>query len=186
MATPNTKPTPDTTPLTNLHLLYKDITRLSQIASPLLILHPADRALVSPPRAPLLGIKAAQQHEEDLVKAATARGGRLVFRVESIQVDGSGTFGVVLGVLEGGLVGAGAAVAPAGGGGGGGSNKGASDSKGVSGEESSEGDGGREREEGDIEMAFCGVWRFDEMGRAVEHWENAADPAALVRWLQGK
>ncbi|KAK4124837.1 hypothetical protein N657DRAFT_334915 [Parathielavia appendiculata] len=39
---------------------------------------------------------------------------------------------------------------------------------------------------GRIEMPFCGVWRFDEMGRAVEHWENAASPETLVNWLRGK
>lgn len=37
----------------------------------------------------------------------------------------------------------------------------------------------------EIAMAFCGVWRFDEEGRAVEHWENAEDPGRLVRWLRG-
>ncbi|KAH6630373.1 hypothetical protein B0J18DRAFT_463240 [Chaetomium sp. MPI-SDFR-AT-0129] len=171
--TPNTQPIPSTpsTPLTNLHHLYKDITLLSQIASPTITLHPADRALVSPPRAPLVGIDAAQQHEESLVQAAAARGGKLVFRPESIQVDGRGVFGVVLGVLEGRLIGIGAS---------GDGNK-------RPGEETSEGGcEGKGRKEGEIEMAFCGVWRFDEMGRAVEHWENAADPAALGRWLQGK
>ncbi|KAK4145754.1 uncharacterized protein C8A04DRAFT_35566 [Dichotomopilus funicola] len=164
--TPNTQLTPST-PLTNLIRLYKDITLLSQIASPTLVLHPADRALVSPPRAPLVGIEAAQQHEESLVKAAAARGGKLVFRPESIQVDGRGVFGVVLGVLEGRLIGS-------------------DDNKGPGEETSERCCEGKGRKEGEIEMAFCGVWRFDGTGRAVEHWENAADPAALGRWLQGK
>ncbi|AEO54745.1 hypothetical protein MYCTH_2123653 [Thermothelomyces thermophilus ATCC 42464] len=42
------------------------------------------------------------------------------------------------------------------------------------------------RRKGTIEMPFCGVWMFDEMGRAVEHWENVADPEALSRWLRGE
>ena len=35
-----------------------------------------------------------------------------------------------------------------------------------------------------FETTFCGVWKFDMMGRAVEHWENAGDAAGLVRWLR--
>jgi predicted SnoaL-like aldol condensation-catalyzing enzyme len=35
-------------------------------------------------------------------------------------------------------------------------------------------------------MPFCGVWRFDESGRAVEHWENAAYPEALGKWLRSE
>ncbi|KAH8744321.1 hypothetical protein F5883DRAFT_590334 [Diaporthe sp. PMI_573] len=37
---------------------------------------------------------------------------------------------------------------------------------------------------GEIAVAFCGVWRFKD-GLAVEHWENAANPARLVEWLVG-
>ncbi|KAK3684119.1 hypothetical protein B0T22DRAFT_270095 [Podospora appendiculata] len=38
------------------------------------------------------------------------------------------------------------------------------------------------RGQADLAMPFCGVWRFVE-GRAVEHWENAMDAAAMARWL---
>lgn len=41
-----------------------------------------------------------------------------------------------------------------------------------------------EEEEGGFETGFCGVWRFDGMGRAVEHWENAGDAAGLGEWLR--
>ncbi len=34
----------------------------------------------------------------------------------------------------------------------------------------------------DLAIPFCGVWRFRN-GKAVEHWENAADAEALGRWL---
>ncbi|KAK1752809.1 nuclear transport factor 2 family protein [Echria macrotheca] len=37
---------------------------------------------------------------------------------------------------------------------------------------------------GEVEVAFCGVWRFKD-GLAVEHWENAANPGKLVEWLVG-
>ncbi|KAK4209299.1 hypothetical protein QBC37DRAFT_294900 [Rhypophila decipiens] len=36
----------------------------------------------------------------------------------------------------------------------------------------------------DLAVPFCGVWRFLD-GKAVEHWENAADPMALEKWLMG-
>ncbi|KAM7190448.1 hypothetical protein V8F20_009731 [Naviculisporaceae sp. PSN 640] len=38
------------------------------------------------------------------------------------------------------------------------------------------------REVEDLAIPFCGVWRFQD-GKPVEHWENAADPRALERWL---
>ncbi len=34
-----------------------------------------------------------------------------------------------------------------------------------------------------IRMPFCGLWKFDEDGMAVEHWENAAEPEKFGRWL---
>lgn len=34
-----------------------------------------------------------------------------------------------------------------------------------------------------LAMPFCGLWRFVD-GVAVEHWENAADPARLREWLK--
>ena len=42
----------------------------------------------------------------------------------------------------------------------------------------------RAKKEGrkDLAIPFCGVWRFRN-GQAVEHWENAADPTGLERWL---
>lgn len=88
-------------------------------------------------------------------------------------VDEGGVFGCVMGVLRGGS-----------------SSSGASSCEGKGGD-GQEGRGGgegveREKQKEGIAMPFCGVWRFDEMGRAVEHWENAADPAALGRWLRGE
>lgn len=34
----------------------------------------------------------------------------------------------------------------------------------------------------DIEMPFCGLWRFHK-GKIVEHWENAYDVVALEQFL---
>jgi hypothetical protein len=149
-AAPNTTtPNPNIippTPLTRLTYLYKNITRLSQIASPDLILHPADRALTTPPRPPLVGIAACQAHEEAFLAAT---GGTLVMEVESIRVSETGVFGCALGVLR------------------------AFRCRGRGAEGGGDGDGGDEEGEAGmekIEMSFCGVWRFDEMGMAVEHW----------------
>ncbi|KAG7291779.1 hypothetical protein NEMBOFW57_001799 [Staphylotrichum longicolle] len=115
--TTTTTTTPNlTTSLARLQYFYQDVTRLSAIASPSLVLHPADRDLSSPPRPPLVGIAAAQRHEQEFVAAAAAAAGAgvtMVMDVESITVGRDGTFA------------------------------------------------------------------------AVEHWENAADPEALVRWLKG-
>ncbi|KAK4041735.1 hypothetical protein C8A01DRAFT_34226 [Parachaetomium inaequale] len=167
------KPPVFPTPRARLEYLYHDVTRLSQIAAPTLILHRADRNLTSPPRPPVVGIKAAQQYEEDFVAAT---GGTLVMDVESMTVDCDGVFGCVMGVLRAG----------------GGSSSSSSSSSLVGGQGVSVGGKGQGKEDsqegnskgrGEIEMRFCGVWRFDEEGRAVEHWENAADPAALARWL---
>ncbi|KAK4235836.1 hypothetical protein C8A03DRAFT_17462 [Achaetomium macrosporum] len=147
-----------------LEYVYQDVTRLQEISSPGLILHPADRDLFSPPRVPLVGIAAAQAHEEGLV-AATC--GTMAMEVESITVGGGGVFACVMGMLR-------AEVQD-------------EDEDQVQG---SRGDGkdkkcaggSRRNRRRRIEMAFCGLWRFDDAGRAVEHWENAADPAALS-WL---
>jgi hypothetical protein len=93
---PASKPEPDpsilpTTPQTRLAYLYKDITRLSQIASPHIILHPADRNLTTPPRPPLVGIAACQAHEEAFLAAT---GGTLAMEAESINVSERGCLGV--------------------------------------------------------------------------------------------
>ncbi|KAI1130455.1 hypothetical protein F5Y10DRAFT_235697 [Nemania abortiva] len=74
-----------------LRYLYADLTRLSQVASPDIILHPFDD-----PSAPLHGIAAAQAHEEALIAAS---GGTLVMDVETIEADSQ--FGVVLGMMRG-------------------------------------------------------------------------------------
>ncbi|KAL2126279.1 hypothetical protein VTI74DRAFT_1268 [Chaetomium olivicolor] len=202
------------TPLEALQHLYGDVTRLRDIASPSLILHPADRALFSPPRPPIAGLAAAQRHEEELMAAT---GGTLVMDVASMQA--TAWFGCVMGVLRAGPLPPpppAASVTPSVTPGGFGMGEG-DDGNGVEGadgegegdrdggsssmdgdEQSGEGAGkeGRQKqrekggwkggERGKFEVPFCGVWRFDEDGRAVEHWENAADPAALARWLQGE
>lgn len=36
-----------------------------------------------------------------------------------------------------------------------------------------------------VAMPFCGLWRFTG-GVIAEHWENAYDPAALNRFLEGE
>ncbi|KAK4157003.1 hypothetical protein C8A00DRAFT_12105 [Chaetomidium leptoderma] len=181
--TTTTPPLPPS-PQARLTYLYQDLTRLSQIASPHIILHPADRNLSSSsptPRSPppLTGIAAAQQHEEQLLAAT---GGTLVMDVESITVGADGVFGCVLGVLR-----AGCSQAPIEGG----NNNGGRGLLGEEGRGEGYGSSGGGSQEGiirgrRIEMAFCGLWRFDGAGRAVEHWENAADPEALERWLRGE
>ncbi|KAK3356536.1 hypothetical protein B0T25DRAFT_536934 [Lasiosphaeria hispida] len=125
----------DTTCL--LRYLYADLTRISDVASKEIQLHPAGRNLSSPPKPPIKGVDAVQAHENALVKAT---GGSLVMDVESISANGH--FGTVLGTL-------------------------------------------RARKHGAIDLAvpFCGVWRFDH-GEAVEHWENAINPADLERWMR--
>lgn len=46
----------------------------------------------------------------------------------------------------------------------------------------------RARKSGEeLALPFCGFWRFDIDGKAVEHWENLAnpeDPARLARWIE--
>ncbi|KAI0469051.1 hypothetical protein F4859DRAFT_488370, partial [Xylaria cf. heliscus] len=70
--------------------LYADLTRLSRVASPEIILH-----RFTDPSRPLEGIAAAQAHEEALVAAT---GGTLVMEVESVVANAH--FGAVLGVLR--------------------------------------------------------------------------------------
>ncbi|KAM7189456.1 nuclear transport factor 2 family protein [Rhypophila sp. PSN 637] len=123
--------------VTLLKYLYQDLSRISEVSSSDILLHPADRDLCTPPREPLRGIDAAQAHEDALIAAT---GGALVMDVQSI--DGNEHFGVVLGVLRATRSG---------------------------------------REE--LAIPFCGVWRFQH-GKAVEHWENAADPKVLKKWLE--
>ncbi|KAK0723334.1 hypothetical protein B0T26DRAFT_740310 [Lasiosphaeria miniovina] len=133
---------PNTTAL--LRYLYSDVRRISDVASPDIILHPADRRVSASRvvdgaagRPPLVGLAAAQAHEDALVAATR---GTLRMDVQGMIADAH--FGAVLGVL-------------------------------------------RATRQGcdDLAVPFCGVWRFVD-GWAVEHWENAADPAALARWLQ--
>lgn len=86
-------PFPDTTSL--LRYIYDDVSRISEVSSPNILLHPADRDLSSPPKPPLRGIHAAQAHEDGLI-AATGR--TLVMDVESITANEH--FGAVMGVLR--------------------------------------------------------------------------------------
>lgn len=124
----------DTTSL--LQYLYADLTRISEIVSEDIILHPADRDLSSPPKASVEGVAAVQAHEEALLAST---GGTLVMDVESITANDH--FGTALGVL-------------------------------------------RAKKEGkeDLAIPFCGVWRFKN-GKAVEHWENAADVKGFAEWV---
>lgn len=155
-----------------LKQLYQDLTRISEFPiSRDIILHPADRDLSTPPRQPLRGVEAVQAHEDALV---TATGGTLVMDVSCISATEH--FGTVLGILRA------SSSSPSSsssrglitGGGGGGDGGG------------SAGDGNRKdtttQKEKDLAVPFCGVWRF-QGGKLVEHWENAADPAELGRWL---
>ncbi|KAK3903512.1 hypothetical protein C8A05DRAFT_14530, partial [Staphylotrichum tortipilum] len=152
-----TKMTPQI-PYDRLVHLYKDLTHLSQIASSQLTLHPAF------PRnsPPLVGLAAAQAHVEALVGATN---GTLVMRVDKITVGEDGVFGCVIGVIEAG----------------GSQSQKADGGKGATTGGGGEGWNGR----GVMRMPFCGLWRFDEKGMAVEHWENAADPEAFGKWLIG-
>jgi hypothetical protein len=84
---------PDTASL--LRYVYADVCRISEVASDDILLHPADRDLVTPPKPPLRGVQAAQAHEEALVAAT---GGTLVMDVESITANHE--FGCVMGVLR--------------------------------------------------------------------------------------
>ncbi|KAK3314411.1 hypothetical protein B0H66DRAFT_568410 [Apodospora peruviana] len=119
-----------------LRYLYADLSRISQVSSDNIKLHPADRDLLSPSKPPLKGLPAVQKHEDALIAAT---GGTLIMDVESITANAD--FGTVLGTL-------------------------------------------RATKEGqqDLAIPFCGVWRF-EGGKAVEHWENAADAEGIGRWL---
>ncbi|KAK7934820.1 hypothetical protein PG985_000315 [Apiospora marii] len=73
-----------------LRWLYADLTRISQLAAPDIILH-----RVHDHAHPLRGAAAAQAHEEGLVAAA---GGTLVMAVE--RVSANAHFGTVLGTLR--------------------------------------------------------------------------------------
>ncbi|KAI1426570.1 hypothetical protein F5Y12DRAFT_270575 [Xylaria sp. FL1777] len=73
-----------------LRYLYADLTRISQVVSPNIILHPYDASLAN-----LHGITAVQAHEEALVAAT---GSTLSMSVESILV--SSVFGVVSGTMR--------------------------------------------------------------------------------------
>ncbi|TGJ86712.1 hypothetical protein E0Z10_g2022 [Xylaria hypoxylon] len=66
-------------PVELLRYLYADLTRLSQVASPDIVLHCSDHT------TSLRGIAAAQAHEEALVAAT---GGTLHMDVKSVTMDG--------------------------------------------------------------------------------------------------
>lgn len=118
-----------------LRYVYADLTRISQIARPDIVLHTADRSLCCPAKEPIRGVEAAQTYEEHL---AAATGGTMVMNIQNISANEH--FGTVLGTLQAGSTGR------------------------------------------TISMPFCGVWRFVD-GRAVEHWENAFEPARFRDWL---
>jgi hypothetical protein len=176
-SSPPTTTTPTSTTSNNsrneavLRHLYKDVTHLKTIAAPDIVLHTADRNLVCPPRPPLRGIAAAQAYEEALVEAT---GGTLVMGVESVVVGE--VFGCVLGVLRAGDGGSDGEDGVGGdkddnGESGGGGDDGVKGDGGKRGEVTDTGcttKGGRKR--GRIAMPFCGVWKFDGCGRAIEHW----------------
>jgi len=88
-------PSPFQTTAALLAHLYADLTRLSSVSAPYIRLHTADRDLFTPPKPPLIGIAAAQAHEENLIAAT---GGTLVMDVQSITANED--FGCVLGVLR--------------------------------------------------------------------------------------
>ncbi|KAK6833254.1 hypothetical protein PG987_007948 [Apiospora arundinis] len=73
-----------------LRWLYADLTRISQVAHPDIVLH-----RVHDHSHPLRGAAAAQQHEEGLVAAA---GGTLVMDVD--RVSANAHFGSVMGTLR--------------------------------------------------------------------------------------
>ncbi|KAK3310850.1 uncharacterized protein B0T15DRAFT_519629 [Chaetomium strumarium] len=178
------KPTTTTRVFTSLQArleyVYQDPTRLHEISSPDVVLHPADRDVFSPPRAPLVGIAAAQAHEEGLMAA----GATLTFDVESITVGGGGVFGCVMGMLRAEMQedeGEGECEDDDHDGqissknGGAGKKKGSEmpseqgQEKGSGGKEKKgAGSGGSKRRR--MEMPFCGLWKFDDRGRVVEHW----------------
>lgn len=140
-----------------LRYLYADLRRISQVASPAIILHAADRSLSSPAKDPIRGIDAVQAHEERLVAAT---GGMLQIEVHSISANEH--FGAVLGTLRTGRYG----------------QQGEGDDHEIDQAIGSVSAGA----EISLAMPFCGLWRFVD-GKAVEHWENAADPARLAHWL---
>lgn len=78
-----------------LRYLYEDVTRISEVSSPDIILHPADRDVSNPPRQPLVGLSAVQAHEDALLAATH---GTLVMDVESITANEH--FGAVMGKLR--------------------------------------------------------------------------------------
>lgn len=136
-----------------LRYLYADLTRIRQVASDDIVLHPADRSLRHGPggeeSAAIRGIEKVQAHEEALVAAT---GGTLVMEIDRITAKEH--FGAAFGTLR--------------------AKSGAR--------------GPAHHHDGtiadDLAMPFCGLWKFVD-GKAVEHWENAADPARLKEWLAG-
>lgn len=136
-----------------LRYVYADLRRLSQVASPTVTLHPADRSLSTPAKDPIRGIDAVQAHEARLSAAA---GGTIRMEVHGISANEH--FGAVLGTLQ------------------------ARGYDHRDGQAMKYGAGNEDPTAEEISMPFCGLWRFVD-GKVVEHWENAADPARLADWL---
>lgn len=163
---------PFTSPADLLRFVYADVTRLEQVSAPSIVLHPAVAS--GNGQGDRIGIKRAQQHEEELVKAL---GGKKNTKMEVESLVANADFGCVMGrmVAEGR------------------SNHGEESS---GNDELDDEDGRGDR----LEVSFCGVWRFEwkdeewESGRkkrtvwAAEHWENLTveGKEEAVRWLKGR
>lgn len=78
-----------------LRYLYKDLSRISEVCSDDIVLHPADRDLFSPSKGPVTSPEAVLSHEKALIAAT---GGTLVMDVQDITANAH--FGTVLGVLR--------------------------------------------------------------------------------------
>lgn len=78
-----------------LKYLYKDLSRISDVCSNDMVLHPADRDLFSPSKRPVEGLEAVLLHEKSLIAAT---GGTLLMDVQDITANDH--FGTVLGVLR--------------------------------------------------------------------------------------
>lgn len=79
-----------------LGYLYADLTRMQEVASADVIIHPANRSL-APSIEPVRGIEAVQAHEEGLIAATM---GTLEMEVDSITANSH--FDAVLGTLHAG------------------------------------------------------------------------------------
>lgn len=77
-----------------LRYVYTDLTRISQVVSADIILHPADQGLSSS-RGPVRGITAVQAHAEEVVAATNG-----TVRLEVVSLIANDHFGAVLGTLH--------------------------------------------------------------------------------------